>query len=91
MTGNEVETRCTCACMDCIEGLHCGVGYPHPDGTPTICLEPPGREGLNLLGIAYDLHPEDEQDDEDEVFWAHYHHCVESGETPPRRWETVTE
>lgn len=34
------DAACTCNCMDCIEGFHCGVGYPNPDGTPTICLYP---------------------------------------------------
>jgi hypothetical protein len=30
--------------MDCIEGLHCGVGYPNPDNTPTLCLEAPATK-----------------------------------------------
>jgi hypothetical protein len=40
--------------MDCIEGMHCGVGYPNPDGQPTLCLEAPGRESRALLKEDYD-------------------------------------
>ena len=33
--------ECTCNCLDCIEGRHCGRGEPNPDGTPTLCLISP--------------------------------------------------
>ena len=48
--GNDppADPACTCSCRDCIECTHCGVGYPNPDGSPTICLYPP---------------PDDEDDD----------------------------
>ena len=36
---------CTCNCLPCIEGRHCGVGYPNPDGTPTLCLFPSAEDG----------------------------------------------
>jgi hypothetical protein len=46
---------CTCNCMDCIEGIHCGYGYPNPDGTPTICLYGPGRVPSGLAGDSHEI------------------------------------
>jgi len=73
------DSACTCNCMDCIEGIHCGAGYPNPDGTPTLCLYPPPDED------------DWDEDDEEEAYWAHHDKCVEAGETPPRHYITVTE
>ena len=71
---------CSCNCMDCIEGRHCGRGEPNPDGTPTLCLISPEPWGM-----------EEEECDEEEAYWAHHDKCVEAGETPPRHYITVTE
>ena len=51
---SDEAVTCTCNCMDCIEGMHCGVGYPNPDGQPTLCLEAPGRGFHALLENDYD-------------------------------------
>lgn len=29
--------QCSCICMDCIEGRHCGETNEHPDGTLMVC------------------------------------------------------
>ena len=57
---------CTCNCMDCIEGWHCGRGEPNPDGTPTVCLISPESHGLEEEEYDYD---EGEWDLEYESRW----------------------
>jgi len=46
---------CTCNCLDCIEGRHCGVGEPNPDGTPTICQFGPGRQSPEFAGSPQEI------------------------------------
>jgi hypothetical protein len=49
------DIACTCNCMDCIEGLHCGNGVPNPDGSPTVCFYPPPDDDSEDDGSLDDL------------------------------------
>lgn len=42
---NPPQDPCTCNCMDCIEGSHCGIGIPNYwDGMGTHCYYPNPEE-----------------------------------------------
>jgi hypothetical protein len=45
METTEMGDYCTCPCIDCIEGRHCGSGgYEIDDKVVGVCLEPPQYE-----------------------------------------------
>jgi hypothetical protein len=67
----EYEIKCTCPCIDCIEGNHCGGEYWWP---PEVVEKEDGTvEEPQLIGVCehlvlddireFDVYPDDDDDD----------------------------